>query len=48
MSDYMIRGIASEGEIRFFAAYTRDTAEFARKAHGLSPVAAAALGRLES
>ncbi len=42
----MIRGIASEGEIRFFAAYTRDTAEFARKAHGLSPVAAAALGRL--
>ena len=42
----MIRGTASQGEIRFFAAYTRDTAEFARKAHGLSPVAAAALGRL--
>ncbi|MBR0087840.1 MAG: Hsp33 family molecular chaperone HslO [Lachnospiraceae bacterium] len=46
MSDYMIRGTAADGEIRFFAAYTKDTAEFARNAHNLSPVAAAALGRL--
>ena len=42
----MIRGTAAGGEIRFFAAYTKDTAEFARNAHNLSPVAAAALGRL--
>lgn len=42
----MIRGTAADGEIRFFAAYTKDTAEFARNAHNLSPVAAAALGRL--
>ena len=42
----MIRGTAADGEIRFFAAYTKDTAEFARNAHNLSPVAAAAMGRL--
>lgn len=46
MSDYMIRGTAAGGAIRFFAAYTRDTAEFARNAHNLSPIATAALGRL--
>lgn len=46
MSDYLIRGTAAGGAIRFFAAYTRDTAEFARKAHNLSPIATAALGRL--
>ncbi len=46
MSDYMIRGTAAEGQVRFFAAYTRDTVEFARAAHGLSPICTAALGRL--
>ena len=46
MSDYMIRGTAANGEIRFFAAYTKDTVEFARSAHELSPIATAALGRL--
>ena len=46
MSDYMIRGIAANSQIRFFAAYTRDTAEFARQAHNLSPICTAALGRL--
>ncbi|MBR4166174.1 MAG: Hsp33 family molecular chaperone HslO [Lachnospiraceae bacterium] len=46
MTDYMIRGTAAEGQVRFFAAYTRDTAEFARAAHNLSPVCTAALGRL--
>ena len=46
MKDYLIRGTAAYGEVRFFAAYTRDTAEYARTAHNLSPVATAALGRL--
>ena len=46
MSDYMVRGTAVNGELRFFAAITTETAEFARKAHNLSPIATAALGRL--
>ena len=46
MSDYMIRGTAAEGEVRFFAAYTKDTVSCAHDRHGLSPVATAALGRL--
>ena len=46
MSDYMIRATAAEGQIRAFAATTRDTVEFARNAHNTSPVATAALGRL--
>jgi len=46
MSDYMIRGTAAAGEIRFFAADSKDTVEFARNANQLSPIATAALGRL--
>ncbi|MBP5294336.1 MAG: Hsp33 family molecular chaperone HslO [Lachnospiraceae bacterium] len=46
MDDYMIRGTAADGQIRFFAAYTRKTVEFARMSHVLSPIATAALGRL--
>ncbi|MBE6014182.1 MAG: Hsp33 family molecular chaperone HslO [Lachnospiraceae bacterium] len=46
MSDYIIRGIAAESSIRFFAATTKDLVEYARKAHNTSPVATAALGRL--
>ena len=46
MDDYMIRGTAADGQIRFFAAYTRKTVEFARLSHVLSPIATAALGRL--
>lgn len=46
MSDYMIRATAANANIRAFAAYTLDTVEEARKRHNLSPVAAAALGRL--
>ena len=46
MSDYMVRGTACDGELRFFAALTTETAEFARNAHNLSPIATAALGRL--
>lgn len=46
MSDYMIRATAADGQIRAFAATTRELVEFARSAHNTSPVATAALGRL--
>lgn len=46
MTDYMIRATAAEGQIRAFAATTRETVETARNAHNTSPVATAALGRL--
>ncbi len=44
--DYMVRATAGNAQIRAFAATTRDLAEYGRKAHSLSPIAAAALGRL--
>ena len=44
--DYMVRATAGNAQIRAFAATTRDLAEYGRKAHELSPIAAAALGRL--
>ncbi len=44
--DYMVRATAGNAQIRAFAATTRDLCEYARKAHNLSPIAAAALGRL--
>lgn len=46
MSDYVIRATAAKGQIRAFAATTRDLVEYAREAHNTSPVATAALGRL--
>ena len=46
MTDYIIRATAADGEIRAFAATTRDLVEEARSAHNTSPVAMAALGRL--
>lgn len=46
MNDYMIRATAAEGQIRAFAATTRDMVENAKNAHNTSPVATAALGRL--
>lgn len=46
MSDYIIRATAAGGQIRAFAATTRETVEYARQAHNTSPVATAALGRL--
>lgn len=46
MADYIVRATAANANIRAFAAYTLDTVEEARKKHGLSPVACAALGRL--
>ncbi|MCR5670395.1 MAG: Hsp33 family molecular chaperone HslO [Butyrivibrio sp.] len=44
--DYMVRATAGNASIRAFAATTKDLAEYARSAHNLSPIAAAALGRL--
>lgn len=44
--DYIIRGTAADGQIRFFACTTRDLVEVARSKHNTSPVASAALGRL--
>lgn len=46
MSDYIVRGMAANGQIRAFAALTKDSVETARQAHNTSPVATAALGRL--
>ena len=46
MNDYIVRATAAGAQIRAFAAYTGQTVEDARKAHKLSPVASAALGRL--
>lgn len=45
MNDYMIRATAADGQVRAFAATTKNTAEFARQAHNTSPVVTAALGR---
>ena len=46
MSDYVIRGIAADGQIRAFAAETKELTEEARHRHNTSPVMTAALGRL--
>lgn len=48
MRDYLVRGIAKEGQIRAFALTTKNLTEEARKRHHLSPIATAALGRLMS
>ena len=46
MEDYIVRGTAAAGEIRAFAATTRNLVEHARQIHETSPVVTAALGRL--
>ena len=46
MSDYIIRATAAEGQLRGFAATTRELVEYAKNAHSTSPVATAALGRM--
>ena len=46
MEDYIIRGMAADHQVRFFAAYSKNLVEEARKRHDTSPVATAALGRL--
>ncbi len=44
--DYIVRATAAEGRIRAFAATSRNLVEEARRRHGTSPAATAALGRL--
>lgn len=46
MNDYIVRATAADGQVRAFAATTRDVVETARAHHETSPVATAALGRL--
>ena len=46
MSGYIVRAIAAKGQIRAFAATTKDTVEKARQLHNTSPIATVALGRL--
>ena len=46
MKEYIVRATAANGQVRAFAAITRETVEEARQHHGTSPVATAALGRL--
>lgn len=44
--DYIVRATAAGGQVRAFAATTRNIVAEAGRRHGLSPVASAALGRL--
>lgn len=46
MNDVIIRGMAADNQVRFFAAYTKKLVEAAHTIHNTSPVATAALGRL--
>ena len=46
MNDYIVRATAGNGQVRAFAATTRNLVEEARVRHNTSPVATAALGRL--
>lgn len=46
MSDYIIRGMAANNQVRFFACLGTETVEKARITHHTSPVATNALGRL--
>ena len=38
MSDYIIRGMAADKQVRFFAANTKDLVEKARRIHNTSPL----------
>lgn len=46
MADYIVRATAADGQIRAFAAYTKDVAEESRRRHNTSPTATVALGQL--
>lgn len=46
MSDYLVRAMAANAQIRAFAVKTKEIVETARAAHNTSPVVTAALGRL--
>lgn len=45
-NDHIVRAMAADGQLRLFAATTRELVEEARSIHNTSPVATAALGRL--
>lgn len=45
MSDYIVRAMAADSQIRVFAITSRELVEQARQIHNTSPVATAALGR---
>ncbi len=45
-TDYIVHATAADGQVRVFASLTKDMVEEARKIHGTSPTATAALGRL--
>lgn len=46
MNDYIIRGMAADNQVRFFACNSTETVEKARITHNTSPVVTNALGRL--
>lgn len=46
MEDYIVRATAAHGAVRAFAATSKNTVETARQLHDMTPIAAAALGRL--
>ena len=46
MTDYIVRATAADGQIRAFAAYTKDVVEEARRRHNTSPTATVAVGQL--
>lgn len=46
MRDCIVRATAADGQVRAFAATTRDLVEEARQRHNTSPIATVALGRL--
>lgn len=48
MSDYIVRAMAADGQIRAFAVTSKELVEEARNRHNTSPVMTAALGRLLS
>lgn len=48
MTDYIVRAVAADAQIRAFACTTGNLVETARQAHNTSPVVTAALGRLLS
>ncbi len=48
MSDYIVRAMAANGQIRAFAVTSKELVEEARNRHNTSPVMTAALGRLLS
>lgn len=48
MTDYLVRAIAADAQVRAFACTARGVVETARQAHNTSPVVTAALGRMLS